>query len=372
MRSADSDRPRVRAGIIGCGRMGAKHLRVLNENPEIELVAACDVSPQRLGEIPCGFVPDDALFERYEEMFERVVLDLVVVVTPPTVRVPLVTEALQRGISVLCEKPLAIDLASADRMVEAAQRSDAVLSVHHQFSPTAVLRRCRELIDSGAIGDLIMIRGRAKAGRRAGIELLEIGTHLAEIILALAGRPDWCSAHIHDGERLALPRNVRASLAVAPEEPDLGPVVGTRVAASYGFRRGVLGEMHFVGHEERMPANYGVDIFGTAGQLALRASRHVSVPLWHLPRPMEGTPDQLGDWRAIPVPGGGNKQLVEAFYVELLGAIRGAGPTPCPGSRGRTALEMVQAAYRSHRDGGRRTPLPLAQREHALAGWSDA
>lgn len=115
--------PRVRAGIIGCGRMGAKHLRVLNENPEIELVAACDVSPQRLGEIPHGFVPDDALFERYEEMFERVVLDLVVVVTPPTVRVSPVTEALQRGISVLCEKPLAIDLASADRMVEAAGRS---------------------------------------------------------------------------------------------------------------------------------------------------------------------------------------------------------------------------------------------------------
>ena len=212
-------------------------------------------------------------------MFERVVLDLVVVVTPPTFRVPPVTEALQRGISVLCEKPLSSDLASADRMVEVAERSDAVLSVHHQFSPTAVLLRCRELIDSGAIGEPIMIRGRAKAGRRAGIELLEIGTHLAEIMLALAGRPDWCSAHIYDGERLALPRDVRGSLAVAPEEADLGPVVGTRVAASYGFPGGILGEMHFVGHEERMPANYGVDIFGTTGQLALRASRHVTVPL---------------------------------------------------------------------------------------------
>ena len=352
--------------------MGAKHLRVLNENPEIELVAACDMSPQRLDDIPRGFVPGGALFERYEEMFERVVLDLVVVVTPPTVRVSPVTEALQRGISVLCEKPLALDLASADRMVEAAERSDALLSVHQQFSPTAVLRRCRELIDSGAIGDPIMIRGRAKAGRRAGVELLEIGTHLAEIMLTLAGRPDWCSAHIYEGERLALPGDVRNSLAVAPDEPDLGPVVGTRIAASYGFPGGVLGEMHFVGHGERMPANYGVDIFGTAGQLALRASRHVSAPLWHLPRPMEGTPDQLGDWRAIHVPGGGNKQMVEAFYRELLGAMRGARPTPCSASRGRTALEMVQAVYRSHRNGGRRTPLPLAQREHALAGWSDA
>jgi UDP-N-acetyl-2-amino-2-deoxyglucuronate dehydrogenase len=83
VRSADSDRPRVRAGIIGCGRMGAKHLRVLNENPEIELVAACDVSPQRLDDIPRGFVPKGAFFESYEEMFERVVLDLVAVVTPP-------------------------------------------------------------------------------------------------------------------------------------------------------------------------------------------------------------------------------------------------------------------------------------------------
>jgi len=84
---------------------------------------------------------------------------------------------------------------------------------------------------------------------------------------------------------------------------------------------------------------------------------------------MEGTPGQLGDWKAIHVPGSGNKGLVQAFYLDLLEALRGDGAASCEGQRGRIALEMVLAAYASHRDAGRRIPLPLTDRAHPLEGW---
>ena len=175
-----------------------------------------------------------------------------------------------------------------------------------------------------------------------------------------------------EGERLAQASDVRACKEVAPSEADLGPVVGTRVIATYGFDRGVLGEMHFLGGEERASENYGVDILGTEGQLALRCSRHVERPLWHLPRPMEGPPGALGEWRPVDVPEGANRGLVEAHYLALIDALRGVGPVPCPGTEARDALEMVLATYRSHRESGRRIEWPLTDRAHPLTQWGSA
>lgn len=357
-KSACGEQAPLRVGLIGCGRMGMKHASVLSETPGLALVAVCDSSADRLAEVPEAFVPRDARFCRFEELYEQAAVDLAVVATPPVCRLAPVTQALERGIAVLCEKPLATDLGAADRMLEVAARSGTMLAVHHQFRMSAALWHCQSLIASGTIGEVVLVRGRGKAGRSGGIELLEIGTHLADAMSVLAGPPEWCAASIQAGRRLAKRTDVRESRDVAPRETDFGQVVGDRVVASYGFPAGVLGELHFLGYEERMPANYGIDVLGTAGQLALRCSRHVQQPLWHLPRPMEGTPGQLTDWEPIDVAGNGNQGLVEAFYREILRAMRGEIAVPCSGREGRAALAMVLAAYQSHWEGGRRVVLP--------------
>jgi len=339
--------------------MGMKHASVLFETPGFALVAVCDSSAERLAEVPAAFAPRDARFRRFEDLYEQASVDFAVVATPPVFRVAPVIQGLERGVAVLCEKPLATDLSAANQMVEVAARSGAMLAVHHQYRMSTALRHCQSLIASGTIGDVVLLRGRGKAGRSGGIELLEIGTHLADTMTVLMGQPEWCAASIHQGGRLARRSDARQSREVAPQETDFGPVVGDRVVANYGFPAGVLGEMHFLGYEERMSANYGIDILGTAGQLSLRCSRHVQHPLWYLPRPMEGTPGQLTDWQPIDVPGNGNQGLVEAFYRQLLSALRGEGSVPCSGLEGRAALATVLAAYQSHWEGGRRVVLPI-------------
>lgn len=363
-RRPQSDRPAgegtpVRVGLIGCGRMGMKHADVVAATPGFALVAVCDTSAERLATVPEAVAPRAARFRRFEDLYEQAPVDVAVVATPPVCRVAPVTHALERGIAVLCEKPLATDLGAADRMVEVAAQSGTPLTVHHQYRMSTALQHCRSLIASGAIGEVVMLRGRGKGGRRGGIELLEIGTHLADTMIILAGHPAWCAASIHEGPRLARRSDVRPSRDLAPEETDLGDVGGTRVLATYGFPGGVVGELHFPNYDERMPSNYGIDILGTSGQLSLRCSRYVRHPLWHLPRPMEGTPGQASDWQAVDVPGPANQGLVEAFYQRWLRALRNEEAVPCSGQDGRSALELVLAAWRSHWEEGRRVNLPL-------------
>jgi len=226
-------------------------------------------------------------------------------------------------------------------------------------------------MNAGLIGDVRVLHGRGKSGRPGSVELMEIGLHLADMMTILAGQPQWCSANLVDGHRLATAAGVRQSRELSPLDPDFGPAVGTLVAADFGFDGGVLAEMCFYGHERGMSENLGITIVGTLGQLALHCSRHVNRQLWHLPRPMQGTPEQCRDWQEVQVSTGNDEDLVVSHYLELARALDGDSTRICTGNGGQTALEMVLAVYQSHREGGRRIALPLANRRHPLKGWTD-
>jgi len=361
----------IKVGIVGCGSMGKKHLQVLSNLDEYDVVTVCDTSGSRLKELSSQLPGEIVLFDSPRKMLEETHLDLLVVSTPPLNRREVVVEALKRHIAVLSEKPLAIDLETADEIVKVAQETGTFLAVHHQNRVSPALHRCLELMNSGLIGNVRILHGRGKSGRPGSVELMEIGVHLADMMTILAGQPQWCSANLVDGHRLATAAGVRQSRELSPLDPDMGPAVGTLVSADFGFDGGVLGEMHFYGHEKGMPENLGITVVGTRGQLALHCSRHVKRQLWHLPRPMQGTPEQCRDWKEVQVSTGNDEDLVVAYYLELARALEGDSTRICTGQGGQKALEMVLALYRSHRAGGRRIALPLANRRHPLKGWTE-
>ena len=120
-----------RAGLVGCGGMGRHHLRVLNELPEFELVALCDIFPDAVNKSGDEYGVE-ARYLDFNQMYDEANLDLVTVATQTRGHHGPAVAALQRGISVLCEKPIAIDLVEADDMVAAAERSGAKFSIHQQ------------------------------------------------------------------------------------------------------------------------------------------------------------------------------------------------------------------------------------------------
>lgn len=359
-----------RTVLVGCGGMGRQHLKIIQGMPDFEIAGICDVFDEALMEAGDTFGVT-ARYTDFDRMYDETRPDLVVVATQTRGHREPAVAALRRGISVLCEKPIAIDPAEADEMVAAAAASGAKLAVNQQSHVSSAVLTARKKIRSGDIGQVVLVRGRNKSGRRSGNEFTEMGTHVADMMMRFGGSPAWCSGNVWYEGRLANVRDVMEAKEMSPRDRDSGLVAGDRATAQYGFEDGVLGEIHFLGFGSPMSENYGVDVIGTEGQLSVRASGRVGQALWHLPRPMEGLPGGHGDWAPVPLGDSGDGDSIARMYHRLVAAIESGTDPPSNGVDARTAFEMILGIYQSHREGGRRVALPLSDRRHPLDAWRD-
>ena len=357
-----------RTVLVGCGGMGRQHLKILRELPEFEVAGVCDVFAEALEQTGNTYGVSSR-FSDFERMYDETRPDLAVVATQTRGHRAPAVAALKRGISVLCEKPIAIDPAEADEMVAAASASGAKLAINQQNHVSSAILKARDMVRGGEIGEVVMVRGRNKCGRRSGNEFMEMGTHVADMMMRFGGAPAWCSGTVYYQGRLADVNDIMEAKEMSPNDRDSGPVMGDRATAQYGFEGGVLGEIHFLGFTTGMGENYGVDVIGTDGQLSVRASGSVADALWRLPRPMEGLPGGHGDW--MPVASGESEDggAIARMYRRMGTAIETGTDPPSSGEAGRTAFEMILGIYQSHREDGRRVGLPLSDRRHPLEAW---
>jgi predicted dehydrogenase len=355
-------------GMVGCGGMGKSHLRIIRDHlPEFTIAALCDVSEASVKEAGTEF-DVDATYVDVEKMYDSEDIDLIVVATQTRGHRGPAVAALERGICVLCEKPIAIDMIEADEMVEAGAKTGALLAINQQNHVSPPIRKAQELVRQGLIGEVVLVRGRNKSGRKSGNEFMEMGTHVTDMMLCFGESPQWCAGTVYDDGQLAEVDGIMEATEMSPKDRDSGLVMGNRAIGHYGFEGGVLGEVQFMGYEENCGTNYGVDVLGTTGQLGVRTTGAGS--LWHLPRPMEGKPGDFGDWQQVELPADEDvTAAMTTMYRELMRA-RDQGTELSPsGDNGRTALEMILGLYQSHREGGRRVALPLADRRHPLERW---
>ena len=355
----------MRVGLVGCGGMGRHHLGVMKRLPNVEIAAVCDISPKAAQSAAesCSAKP----YADTGDMCDSESLDLVTVATQTRGHAAPSLAALTRGVSVLCEKPMAIDLVEADAMVNAAEASGAKLAIHQQNHVHPGIRKGLELVDNGEIGEIMVIRGRNKGGRKCGNEFMEMGTHISDMMMRFGGKPRWCSSVIMYENRLAEPKDVMEAKEMSARDRDSGLTVGARANAQYEFDNGVMGEMRFTEYAKTNNHNYGVDIFGSAGQIAVRTSGDLAESLWHLPRPMDGRPSELGSWNRVDLPNPRNP--IETMYIEYAEALEKGSDPPCDGVTGRWALEMIMAIFASHKEESRRVPMPLEERSHPLENW---
>ena len=153
---------KVRLALVGCGGMGTRHLHGLKQLADspfdaVELSAVCDISAENAemaaaeAEKLLGVRPK--VCTNMEEMIQQVPdLEAVDVVTDPSVHHTVVCEALDLGLHVLVEKPLAITVRACQRILDAAARNERIISVAENFRRDPSARIVRHLIDTGAIG----------------------------------------------------------------------------------------------------------------------------------------------------------------------------------------------------------------------------
>jgi predicted dehydrogenase len=199
MTVGDGSHAPLRLGLIGCGRVVEKyHLPALKCSQAWTPMAACDPSHERRRWVR-GTMQNLSAFERPGDMFEAVPLDAVLVATPPATHFALSMQALEKGLHVLVEKPMSLNVGEARRMLEAATRARKVLQVgfNRRFHPTytqfhARLRRpdmqhirtinSRFIFDAGAWGAHM---GDEAAG---GGVLDDVVCHQADLLCWLTGR----------------------------------------------------------------------------------------------------------------------------------------------------------------------------------------
>jgi predicted dehydrogenase len=188
----------IRVGLIGLGSMGRNHLRVLRGLPRVRLAAVAD--PDRTALSMASSDSGAQAFEEPMALLAEADLDAVVIAAPTMSHLPLTLGAIERGIAVLVEKPLAATRAEADRIVAAASVAGAPpVQVGHieRFNP-AILELGR-LLDAGWLSSIYAISSR-RAGpfpariRDVGVTV-DLATHDVDILCAIAGeRPARVSA----------------------------------------------------------------------------------------------------------------------------------------------------------------------------------
>ena len=145
---------RYRVGIVGCGAISRNHLEGFRAIPEARLVGVCDVDAGRARETADRWGIEGA-FGSVEQLLAAGV-DIVSVCTPHPTHEAVVLAAAAAGVHVLCEKPIATELASAERMIAACDEARVKLGVLFQrrFWPAA--QRLRAAIDDGTLGRPIL------------------------------------------------------------------------------------------------------------------------------------------------------------------------------------------------------------------------
>ncbi|MCX7772060.1 MAG: Gfo/Idh/MocA family oxidoreductase, partial [Clostridia bacterium] len=194
----------LKYGCVGAGGIADwKHLAGYSKIKDIEITSICDSNLQAAQRLADKYrIP--RVYNDYKEMLQKEELDLISVCTPNFLHAPVTLMALEKGINVHCEKPIALNAQEAAAMVEAKNKSGKKLMValNNRFTNESVF--VKHYIDSGALGPIY----HAKCGwrRRKGIPgkggwftqkafsgggpLIDLGVHFMDLVMYFMGYPE--------------------------------------------------------------------------------------------------------------------------------------------------------------------------------------
>ena len=271
------------------------------------------------------------------------------------------------GANIFLEKPMCRTLAEADEMITACEKHHVKLAIAHQtrYSPRAA--RVRELIAEGKLGDVLELRGRGKEDARGGgQDLMVLGTHIFDLMRYFAGDARWCHAQIwQDGKR---PQ--RGDVREGGE--GMGPVLGDRIAAQYGFDKMIAGSFGTHRAQHGASQRFALRIFGSKGVVHMQTG---SLPLTLFCDDPAWLPGRgKAAWQEVSSNGVGKPETMKDSGLglgnqwiarDLIEAIEKDRQPLGSMYDGRAALEMILAVYESFRL-DRRVELPLQNRRHPL------
>ncbi|MFG2824884.1 Gfo/Idh/MocA family oxidoreductase [Kitasatospora sp. NPDC048365] len=348
-----TDLPPLNVGLIGYGIAGAVfHAPLISTTPGLRLAAVVTSDPARREQAArshpqAALLPDaDALWAAAPELG----LDLVVVASPNRTHIPLATAALEAGLPVVVDKPLAATSAEAEKLAALAAERGLLLSVFQNRRWDGDFRTVRQLIASGRLGRVNRFESRFERWRpelsgawrelgdpaEAGGLLFDLGSHLVDQALQLFGPATRVYAEL-DARRTGAATDDDSFVALTHADGTRSHLWMSATAGDLGPRFRVLGS-------QGAYVTHGLD----GQEDALRRGRTPADPDWGVfPRERWGSL-RAGDTvePVATLPG-----TYQDYYAGLVEALHGRGPVPVAAGDAVEALRVLEAAQRSARDG---------------------
>ena len=341
----------IRVAVVGCGRISRNHFDAIEKIDGLELAAVCDIVGERAA--GAGVRHGVPSFESFDEMLASVRSDIVALCTPSGLHPKHGILAARAGKHVVCEKPMAISLESADELVAECDAAGVLLFVVKQNRLNPAIQLLKRAIDRERFGRIYLANTTVRWTRPQdyydqapwrgtwefdGGAIMNQASHYVDLIQWLLGPVESVMAKT-------------ATLARRIETEDTGVAV-------LRFRSGALGviEVTMLTYPRNLEGS--ITILGEKGTVKVGGTAVNRVEQWTFADYDDD--DKLVESASTNPPtvyGFGH----EGYYRNVLSVLHGEAKAETDGRAGRKSLELILGIYESAKT-GRDVPLPLTPR----------
>lgn len=330
----------LKFAIIGCGRIAVRHSELLGNNAVsgAKLVAVCDHVPGKAHSIGTKFsVPS---FLDPHDMVRSADPDVLVILTESGLHAPLVIELAHHGKHLVVEKPMALRLSDADKMIEVCDKAGIKLFVVKQNRFNTPIVQLRKALDQGRFGKLVLGTVRVRWCRTQdyynqapwrgtwamdGGVLSNQASHHIDML-------EWMMGEVESVYALATTRLVNI------EAEDTAVV-------SLKFRNGALGLIEATSATRPKDLEGSISILGEGGSVEVGGFAMNQIKTWQFCEKLPEDEEVINKFSVNPpsVYGFGHK----GYYDHVVNSILHGGPNLIDGLAGRKSIELINAIYES-------------------------
>lgn len=355
----------VRFAVVGCGNIGSRHVAFLNDTPGAEVAWVCDVKEERARE---GASAAGARWTAdLEEVLNDPEVDIVDICTPSGLHAGMSVKAMEAGKHALSEKPMALSLKDADRVIETEKRTGMKYFLVKQNRYNPPVAALKEAADQGRLGSLFLVNSDVYWNRRKsyydeedwrgslaldGGALFTQSSHFVDLIVWLGGTPRLVEATMKNVDHPYI------------ETEDLGTM-------KIVFASGAVAVMNYTTAVFDKNLEGSITVLGTRGSIKVGGRYLNELTVWNvegleIPGLPPGKPPNTykGGYQGSM----SNHDRVFENVVEVLRS-DGSVPIAVGAEPGRVTVEVMQAAHISALEGRPvRLPLQGKDADFQLAG----
>ncbi|GCE15494.1 Gfo/Idh/MocA family protein [Tengunoibacter tsumagoiensis] len=347
----------IRVGVIGLGYGGETAIRCFQQVPGVEVVALAGLEEVQLAALG-GMYSISHLYRSYHDLLAHENLDAISIAVPNYLHAPVAIAALERGLHVLCEKPVARTGLEAEQMVQAATRANRVLQVVFNHRERGDVQVLKSYIDKGELGTiyytkLYWLRRRGIPGvgswfsskeKAGGGPLIDLGVHVLDIGLYLLGEPEVVSVSAstyHELGARGVGFDTNESKSGAGHDFEVEDLATAFMRLSTGVT--LLLEACWASHG-RAANDFGIVLYGTKGGAEIYAKDNRTTDALRIYTDVADVPAEITPQSP---PGGFHQAVIHTFIQR----IRDGHWSLYNGSDGLRRARIIDACYASAAEG---------------------